>query len=214
MKKVLSVFLAMLMLFGALSVSSFATDGSTADPVTPPSYNAWFGPEGSGAPASYKQTVIAFNTNGGTLKNGQLFYVYDNATGKMVLTDGKDISGMYYMVPESSDVMIAGQSLVQLPAVEAPTGYTFLGWRCDACPEDSLVGQTFGAASFQIPRSAAGHVIQFSAWYGTATVEQDTMKKVMDILFKVFGTIIGLLAYGGDTAAGIALMEKIFGGLF
>ena len=39
------------------------------------------------------------------------------------------------------------------------------------------------------------------------------MQKVMKILFSVFGTIIGLLFYAGDTEAGIALMEKVFGGV-
>ena len=57
MKKVLSVFLAVLMLFGALSVSSFAEE-TTAPVVTPPmAYHDWWG---EGGPCSKEQAVLAF----------------------------------------------------------------------------------------------------------------------------------------------------------
>ena len=77
MKKVLSVFLAVLMLFGALSVSSFAEE-TTAPVVTPPmAYHDWWG---EGGPCSKEQAVLAFNLNGGSLKAET--QVYNEETGK------------------------------------------------------------------------------------------------------------------------------------
>ena len=81
MKKVLSVFLAVLMLFGALSVSSFAEE-TTAPVVTPPmAYHDWWG---EGGPCSKEQAVLAFNLNGGSLKSET--QIYNEETGQFEWT--------------------------------------------------------------------------------------------------------------------------------
>lgn len=218
MKKVLSVFLAVLMLFGALSVGSFAEDGTTTTTpaVSPKPYHAWW--EKDGGPCTAEQVVIAFNLNGGTLKNEA--QVYNEETGKFEWKKGKDISGTYYMVPEDKNTMKGGMSVV-LPLVNAPDGRQFNGWEVEVCVDTSnvgdtsYVGNTYAAnAEFKIPVGARGTLIQMKASYSAADFEEPTITKVIGILMKVFGTIIGLIAYEGDTKKGIAFMEKVFGGLF
>ena len=44
-------------------------------------------------------------------------------------------------------------------------------------------------------------------------MEEDTFAKVFDILIKVFGTIIGLIAYNGNIQKGQDFMAKIFSSL-
>ena len=210
MKKVLSVFLAVLMLFGALSVSSFAEE-TTGSVVTPPmAYHDWWG---EGGPCSKEQAVLAFNLNGGSLKSET--QIYNEETGKFEWKAGKDVTGVYYMVPQDPNTMKGGMGVV-LPEVIAPSGQQFNGWYCEACPcETAQVGQTYAAAAvYKLPLNCGGTLIQFRASYSPATIEEPTIKKVVGILMKVFGTIIGLIAYGGDTKQGIAFMEKVFGGLF
>lgn len=210
MKKVLSVFLAVLMLFGALSVSSFAEE-TTGSVVTPPmAYHDWWG---EGGPCSKEQAVLAFNLNGGSLKSET--QIYNEETGKFEWKAGKDVTGVYYMVPQDPNTMQGGQG-VALPEVIAPSGWQFNGWYCEACPcETAQVGQTYAAAAlYKLPLNCGGTLIQFRASYSPATIEEPTINKVVGILMKVFGTIIGLIAYGGDTKQGIAFMEKVFGGLF
>ena len=210
MKKVLSVFLAVLMLFGALSVSSFAEE-TTASVVTPPmAYHDWWG---EGGPCTPEQAVLSFNLNGGSLKAET--QVYNEETGKFEWKAGKDVTGTYYMVPQDPNTMKGGMGVI-LPEVTAPSGWQFNGWYCEACPcEAAQVGQTYAAAAlFTLPANCGGILIQFRASSSPATIEEPTIKKVVGILMKVFGTIIGLIAYGGDTKQGIAFMEKVFGGLF
>ena len=203
MKKALSVFLAVLMMFSVLSIGSTATGDTTA----PGYYNEdWFGPN---APANYNQVVLQFNLNGGTLK-GSNFVVWNLDTGKPEYVDGTKVESPWVMVPLNSTDMVAdGKHSVTLPAITPPDGRSFDCWYC---PTD---GNGYGANSpYVIPASKAGQVIEFTAQWSAANYEEDTITKVMGILFKVFGTIIGLLFYAGDTEAGIAMMEKVFGGLF
>lgn len=210
MKKVLSVFLAVLMLFGALSVSSFAEE-TTGPVVTPPmAYHDWWG---EGGPCTPEQAVLAFNLNGGSLKAET--QVYNEETGRFEWKAGKNVTGVYYMVPQDPNTMKGGMGVV-LPEVIAPSGWQFNGWSCEVCPCDiSYVGNTYAAAAaFKLPLNCGGTLIQFRASYSPATIEEPTLTKVVGILMKVFGAIIGLIAYGGDTAKGIAFMEKVFGGLF
>ncbi len=212
MKKVLSVFLAVLMLFGALSVGSFAEDGTTttAPTTNPKPYHAWW--EKDGGPCTAEQVVIAFNLNGGSLKNET--QVYNEETGKFEWKKGKDITGTYYMVPENRDVMKGGMSVI-LPLVTAPDGKQFNGWEVEVCVVPGYSRNTYAAnAEFNIPEGAKGTLIQMKASYSAADFEEPTLTKVVGILMKVFGTIIGLIAYEGDTMKGIAFMEKVFGGLF
>ncbi len=192
MKKALSLFLAVLMIFAAMSVSASAAPFITDD--------EWFGDD---CAANKDQAIFSFDLNGGTLKNPA--YVYNTETGRFKLES--NITGTYIMVPQGEAAMRANTS-VTLPTVTAPEGYQFDGWKCND-------GQYYAAnAPFTISEANVGVFTYFTAAYSPAVIEQDTMTKVMSILTKVLGAIIGLIMFAGDTSAGVELMEKVLGGLF
>ena len=193
MKKVLSLFLAVLMLFGAISVSA-----SAADIVSP-----W---HGEGGPATSEQAVLKFKLEGGTLKMGA--YVYDLKSGKFVYTEPEDIGDEYVMVPLDGSSLKPGY-FATLPQVTAPAGYQFDGWYC--YEDNKAYAATYGG--YKIPDDGAGRVIEFHAAYSPTQPEEDTLTKIVGILIQIFGTIIGLIAFNGDTAAGQAMLDELLGGL-
>ena len=204
MKKVLSVFMAILMLCGALSI------GSSASSAT----NNWFSTDGS-TPANYQQTVFYFDLGIGTLPNAS---VYDLATGEFV--SATNITGSYYMVPRKETEQKAG-TFITLPDLDAPDGQKFIGLYCygtesgKSAAELNLTSNTYAPSTgFQIPSGLQGEVLCFRASFAPTKQEEPTLNKVMGILIKVFGAILGSLLYQGNTEEGIAAMKKIFSGLF
>lgn len=196
MKKALSVFLAVLMIFAALSVGASAEGPSSTNPSP---YH------GDGKPCSIDQVALSFDPNGGKFKNPVAVYsMTDN-----VFTIESDYSSKWIMLPAQNgdDTMRPGR-YVNLPTVTAPDGYQFDGWYCY---KDHA---TYGVREYKIPDDAAGTTIEFAAAYSPAVVEEPTMTKVMGILMKVFGAIVGLLFFAGDSSAGMDMMEKILGGIF
>ena len=197
MKKILSVILAVMMLFATMSIGASAA-GST--------YNDQWHQNGY---ANDDQAVIVFNLMGGKMKNA----VYErDENGQWISTEGK--TGTYVMLPQNSDAQKAG-SVIILPDVTPNSGMSFSGWEYyDAAGNRMVLGAN---GPFTIPETAfTGNnygVINFTACYSSAEPEADTMATVMSILIKVFGAIIGILFYGGSTEAGVAMMEKVLGGL-
>lgn len=191
MKKALSLFLAVLMIFAAMSVSASAASVLPED--------QYFAEEG--AAATYEQAILSFDLNGGVMKNS--VYVYNIETGKWSLE--QNVSGTYVMVPQGNFAMTKNTTVV-LPTVTAPAGYQFDGWYCYE------TGSTYAAnAPYEI--TTVGQFTHFRAAYSPAEVEEDTMAKVFDILIKVFGAIIGIVMFAGDTSAGVELMQKVLGGI-
>lgn len=204
MKKVLSVFMAILMLCGALSIGSSASSASTQ----------WFSDDGS-TPANRDQTVIYFDLGVGTLPNAS---IYNKATGEF--ESQTNITGGYYMVPRTAVEMKAGVP-VTLPDLDAPDGQKFTGWYCYGTESGrsaaalNLVGNTYAPnTAFYIPVGLQSEVLCFRANFAPTKMEEPTLNKVMGILIKVFGAILGILLYQGNTDEGIAAMEKMFGSLF
>lgn len=222
MKKVLSVFLAILMMFAAVSVGSFAADPNTdttvadSTPVVKPvSYHNWW----KDKVCEKNQAVVTLLLNGGTLRGD--FIVYDETLATFKTVNGKDISGSYSIVPTNATLQVAPTGagsndggFVILPALTPPADtYQFDGWRCTYCQNQDTVGQTFAANSvFNIPAGTGGTEIQLMAAFSPAKVEEPTLTKVVGILAKVFGTIYGLLT--GDVEAGIAMVQKLFQNIF
>ena len=214
MKKVLSVFLAILMMFAAVSVGSFAADTDTSTtapavtPVTP--YHDWW----KNGVCNENQAVVTLLLNSGTLKGD--YVVYDETLAKFKTVNGKDISGSYSFVPvKESGLQVAGSGFVILPAVTPGVDtYQFDGWRCTRCDGyGQLVGQTFAANSvFNIPAGTGGTEIQLMAAFSPKEIEQPTMTKVIGILAKVFGMIYGAII--GDIDAGIAAVQELFQKMF
>lgn len=201
MKKVLAVLLSVMMLFGALSFSSSAESASQYFTGEKPLVNP------------LEQVIITFDLAGGTMKNA--VWVYNSA--KPGFESVENFTGAtYIMLPQDSSSMVPGTP-VTLPVVTAPTGYQFDGWYCYGVGGDYTKGSTYAANSaYYIPEGTAGQIIQFRAAYSPATIEPDAMETVMNILIKVFGTIIGLLFLGDESnpaEAGMAMMEKLLGSL-
>lgn len=194
MKKTLSVLLAVLMIFSALSVGASAANYP----------NDYFGDSQSGRPANYDQAVLRFDLNGGTMKQGA--YVWNGT--EFVYETG--ITGEYVMLPTRWGVDMKAGNFVSLPTVVPPANQQFDGW---FCYRDHQAYGSFG--NYMIPNDLReGEIIEFRASFSPTVVEEDTMVKVMGILSKVFGTIIGMLFYGGDAEVGIKFVEDLLGGLF
>lgn len=202
MKKVLAVVLSVMMLFSALSVGASAID-TTSDRYI--------------QQVLTKQAILSFNLNGGSIKGGVKVYdgsTIDPETKLPVAKFSWDIrytDSIYYMIPEKSTSQVAGD-VVTLPSVTPPSGYAFNGWYC------YTTNETYAAnRPFTIPSYAAGTVIEFTADYSRSEPEEDTMGGVMNILVKVFGSVIGLLFLQGEADpvdAGMKMMQGLLDNLF
>ena len=181
-----------MLLFSALSVGASAVKYD----------ETFFGP--NDGQAGSHQVVLSFNFNGGTNKY-DLEYV---SGGEFVIAKAGSYAGTYYMIPHDTNEQLPGTKIA-LPKVNPPSGYVFDGWECNY---DGGLYAASAVATYVIPE-AAGKVVSFTAIYSAGEVEADTMDTIMGILSKVFGAIIGILMYGGDTEAGVALMDKLLGGL-
>lgn len=211
MKKALSLFLAVLMMFSVLGI------GASAASDLPTGY---FGEENSSAPASLDQVVIQYNLNGGSLKYSAV--VRDETTGQFYMAAGASITGTYIQFPVNAACQIDRTIMkpgmyVATPEVVAPSGSTFMGWTISYEDANGVVHNTScaGGESWMIPADAkTPQIVKATAKIVAAEAEEDTLTKVMGIMIKIFGAIIGIIMYQGDTAAGVELMEKVIGGLF
>lgn len=195
MKKVLAVFLSVMMLFGALSFSSSAENVSDYFNSTLVDPN--------------KQAIVTFDPAGGTFKSP--VWVYDSSKGGFNYVENYS-GAIYVMLPRESNNMEPGD-YIYLPVMTAPSGYQFDGWFCYNNGTSTGLSATYAANSaYQIPYGSAGTVIRFIAAYSPTEPEADTMETVMNILIKVFGTIVGLLFLEGADA-GIKMMEKLLSGI-
>ncbi|MBQ5968725.1 MAG: hypothetical protein IJL52_01245 [Clostridia bacterium] len=198
MKKALSLFLAVLMMFSVMAIGASAEDTEPLD--------TW---DYQGYPAKSNQSILVLDLANGKFRDAQP--VYNLQTGKIERRElsASEMAEKFVWVPADDSDFVAG-SKVTLPVVTGPKGYQFDGWYC------VTDGNTYGAVpgGYTVPAdgSMAGKTIEFRAAYSPVAPEQDTFAKVFDILIKVFGTIYGLLT-GGDTAKGIATMKKLFAGL-
>ena len=201
MKKVLSVFLAALMLFSCMAISASAED----------SYSYFGGDHGAD---SSKQCVLMFRLSGGTCKSGQ--YVYDTTTGTSTYVQAEDVPQVFVVVPDASKPadakLFLKDSSVTLPSVEGPKGQSFVGWqRVPAMSGDTDNGTyTTVPGAYVVKEVDIGRVVEFRAVYQEAKMEEDTFAKVFGILIQVFGTLIGLIAYQGNIEKGQDFMKKIF----
>lgn len=199
MKKILSVLLAVMMLFGALSI------GASAAAVTVNRDTLH-----TAGVLNQNQIVAVFDINGGTLRDPQ--WCYDAQNG---WTYQSEISGAYVMLPYQSEVAMTADSSILLPLVTPPSGMQFLYWEFF---DSTGVRHTLAAGgSLKVTQDMFDYphygVINLTAVYTSAEPETDTMATILNILIKVFGAIIGIIVYSGDTEAGVALMEKVLGGL-
>lgn len=203
MKKALSLFLAVLMIFATLSV------GASAQETAP---SPWHEPAG---PVKSDQVVLLFDPEGGTFVG--TLPVYDVDTKKTEYKTG--YTDDWAMIPLDASSM-KEETLVLLPNVTPAPGFVFKGWECIAITPSTVTdesidifGKTYKPDTvFVIPKGTAGSVIQFHAIMTSAAEEETPLVKVISILTKVYGTIIGILFFK-DVKKGIEYMENLFGGI-
>ena len=195
MKKVLSVFLAVLMVFSVMAVSASAAVESP-----------YFGGENG---ANDDQCVFMFRLNGGTCKSAQ--NVYDTTKGQSVYTNAEDVPQVFVVVPDDEKMFLEDSS-VTLPSVKAPKGQQFVGWQRVPAMDGDKDNGTYSTVpgGYIVKDIDIGRVVEFRAVYQEAEMEEDTFAKVFSILVQVFGTLIGLIAYQGNVEKGQDFMKKIF----
>lgn len=187
MKKILSVILAIMMLCGTMAV------GASAQKY-----------EGFVVPNDFDQAedvILVLRFGSGTCKD--YITVYNQE-----IADYEQVTGV------GGELVLVGDGITvnrayTLPYVSPAEGNNFNGWYCLEDGKSYPAGPTGG---FTIP-NAPGKVIILEAQYYPSAAEGDTIGTIIGILTKVFGAIIGILFYSGDTEAGVAMMEKIFSGL-
>lgn len=199
MKKILSVMLAIMMLFGALSISASAVEAGDMWGKTPGEITITKG----------THAVLSFDYNGG--KSYQKMVAYDTATGRFTEAE---VSGIYLMLPGAYTSQLfttvdSTGTVVKMP-IAVKDGEMLLYWYCVETGE-----QLAADASWVIPEyeRAAQGVFHFTAKYAPAEAEEDTMATVLSVLSKVFGTILGLLFFDGNSTQGVELINKLLGGL-
>ena len=200
MKKILSVMLAVLMLFGALSVSASAVT------QLPNDKNIIYGSTvGDTVVNNQLHAIVVLDFNGGSSMDN--LNVFDTGVGGFVEVEG--FTGKYIMLPGSStDCFLTAGSTIKLPFVKAPDGYVTRGWYCRANGEYYVVG-----AEVEISSDWIGNSVTFQAAYYPAEMEGDTLKTILGVLTKVFGTILGILFLDGSSTAGIELVNKLLSGI-
>ncbi len=202
MKKILAVLLSIMMLFGAVSMSASA---ATADlyldvntvhtGVTVGNYQFETG-----------DIVVRFNTQRGVISSGVIALT---TSGTQII---HGISDPFLMVTGINGGHIQAGSTIDLPFITAQEGWSHTGWECDKGPD---VGQPYSPGrTYTIPAGYTGNYIEFTPIFEVTAVEEDTMTKIMGILTKIFGAIIGLIVFTGDIEKGVALVEEMLGGLF
>ena len=198
MKKILAVILAVMMLCGTMAMGTSAAELDTG-------LSQWH----DDGLANNNQVVAIFNIGNGYLRDQ--YAVYNTSTGRFDYES--KITSQYVMIPTSSTSQIVGSYILMPIVVSNDTTQQFLYWeRVDAQNEQYAANTYFYFTQDMLEGKTPG-VIQFQAVYAGVEGEGDTLGTILGVLSKVFGAIFGILFYGGDTAAGVALIEQILGGL-
>ena len=213
MKKVLSVILAVIMLFSALAISSTATDDKTYQPKVPEvakEYNDSLRKTGI---IKDDQVIIAFDL----LNSGATFKfpvtVYDTVSG--TFKTSKSVKGIYYMVPDNNDpanssYLTPGTKII-LPAVTAPNGSEFKGW--EYVDFDGVSHTLASGSIFTIPYgSDYVGMLYFSAVLVAGEYEVGFLDSLLDTLKNVLSNILGILFDGGLAEGGLDI-GAILGGI-
>lgn len=216
MKKILSVFLAVLMLFGALSVSSTAVSTAVSAPGLSQAiakikevygenamYDAETNPTGrvvicyAIGDGSYMYDVPAYDTS---KPAGEDYIVWTTTPGEP-----------YYQIPTNKDENYIGYGNYQLPYVRDTEELQFVEWICSGNQEAYPAGKVLQLSSDMI--SGTSNCIYFTAKYITIAPQSDVLETVINILVKVFGSIIGFVFFSGDPDQGVEFMQDMIAGI-
>lgn len=212
MKKLLSVLLAVMMLFGVLAMTAAAENFDMGYHKAASSLRSEVG---LGADASFGKAdgdwvLIYFNAGGFTTNS--LVGMYDADAGAVVVQN-PGYKGNFWFVPDdptASSYFIGKNSRVTLPRMLGNEVQSFEGWKCLANGNAYVAGQTISISLDMVNELG---VVEFEPIAGYAQPEEDTMGTILGILIKVFGSIVGLLFCNGDVTAGQELVSGVLGGI-
>lgn len=195
MKKVLSVVLAVMMLFSALAISSSAAEYE-AQPYVPhvPSVALdYVNSLRTTGVINPDQVVIAFDLMNSGAKFKSAVQTYDKNTGEF--TKSTSITGIYYMVPNNNDLasssfMTPGTSII-LPSVVAPNGKAFKGWKyTDEFGNSSVLA---AGSVFNIPEgSESVGVIYLESVLTTGEIKVSFLDSLLEKLIGIVSNLFGL----------------------
>ena len=203
MKKVLSVVLAVMMLFSAMVISSSAADSNYVEkpyePHIPSVALDYVDSLRRYGVIREDQVVIAFDLMNSGAKFKTPVQTYDENTGEFTKT--QSITGIYYMVPNNKDLasssfMTPGTSII-LPSVTAPNGKTFKGWKyVDEFGNSSILA---AGSVFNIPEgSTSVGVIYLESVLTTGPIEvsflSTLISKLVEVVSNLFGMDLSFLA--------------------
>ncbi len=209
MKKLLSVLLAVMMLFGTVAMSASAANFDM-------SYQAATSILRSETGLSVDDTfgrvegdwvIIYFNAGGFTTNS--MIKVYDAETGDITVQN-PGFTGNFWFIPDSvtSTYYIGDGGRVTLPRMLGNEIQSFEGWRCVANKQPYVAGE---GVTITLDMVNEHGVVEFEPIAGYAQPEEDIMGTILGILIKVFGSIVGLLFCNGDTLAGQELVGNLLG---
>ena len=218
MKKVLALFLAVLMLCGCFGVSASAADEETLG-----LWGDYFGPGKIADPA--EECIIVYYPGVGAFPEGTTHYSYKQGP----IPVGSNYKGVLVDAPFAGNSPLKAHEAYHLKSLAPAEGYEFRGWRFYGYVSGNTVqyetnnnmylrlvdgGTTIypGDSWILLPTNCEGEILKFEAEW-RLVAEEDTMAMILGIMVKIFGAIIGIVMYQGDTEAGVALMEKVLGGI-
>lgn len=213
MKKILSVFLAVLMLFGSLAVSSSAASTAVDAPGLQEAIDAIkanYGGEGAMYDATLNPdgyVVVCYAVGAGSYMYD--VPAYDVTLKKIVLTTTP--GEPYFEIPEHKDENYITYGNYQLPYVRDTEEKQFIGWTCSANHKTYTAGATVQLTSDMITGNS--DCIYFTAEYLSVAPQSDVLETVINVLVKVFGSIIGFVFFGGDADAGVKFMQDMIAGI-
>lgn len=217
MKKILSVFLAVLMLFGALSISSSAAKPA----ITPAGLNEainWtkneYGADSMYDPATNPDgyVIVCFSVG-----EGEFMYDVDaldmSAGGYGTLVKTVTPGDRYYQVPVDANTNFITCGDFEIPYVREKNTEEkqFVKWVCNGNQQSYSAGDVIQLTSDMITSNTK--CIYFVARYIDVAPQSDTLETIINVLVKVFGSIIGFLFMGGDPDAGTKFMADMIAGI-
>ncbi|MBQ9913822.1 MAG: hypothetical protein IJO73_06310 [Clostridia bacterium] len=195
MKKLISVLLAVLMLFSVMSISASAAylNGDSIDDYIDANLD--------------DDHFVAF-FDCGPFATKTRINLYDSQTGKFETIENGH-TGSFYLVPMNADHMRVGYEFT-LPNLLDTDTEDFDGWRSNAFDYVLAGGQTVTITQEMLDDDG---IIRFTTVRSASAPTEDTMATVVNILCKIFGAIYGLLFLNGDTEQGVAFVQELLGGI-
>ena len=207
MKKILSVLLAVMMLFSVVAMSASA---ATYDMSYTSAANILRSETGIGVDDTFGRVEgdwVLIHFNAGSFTTNSMIKIYDAETGKSSVQN-PGFKGNFWFIPDDPTSMYYIGGKVTLPQMLSNEVQTFNGWKCIANGQSYVAGESITITLDMVNDYG---VIEFEPVAGYAAVAEDTLGTILGILVKIFGTIIGLLFCNGDPAAGQELVSGLLG---